>query len=208
MKNFGLKGNYFDVPNVVNTEIFKVKTIDSNNKFILLHASSMVKIKNINGILRVVKQLESKISSFHFYFIGGNAKDFIPEATKMKIDIKNVSFINFIPQTELIQYFQKANAFVLFSQTENLPCVILESFSCGTPVISTDVGGISEYFPDNFGILIEPNNEEELLASILKIHSNYKIEKPNIMHQYAVNHFSKEKICEVFTNLYLKSLKE
>jgi glycosyltransferase involved in cell wall biosynthesis len=204
MQAFGLEGNYFSVPNVVDTKRFIPKSKD-NKTFNLLHISSMAQVKNINGLLNSIKKLENKIPNFHFYIIGGNAEDYQPKAKELGVNLKQVTFINQVPHSEVVNYFQKADAFVLFSDVENLPCVILESFSCGTPVISTDVGGISEYFPKEYGLLIQPKNEEELVDSIVKV---YQSERPDAqkMHNYVVNTFSNEHICEVFTDLYLKSL--
>ena len=204
MQDFGLRGNYFKVPNVVDTHRFKAKE-KKNDTFTILHVSNMAKIKNIDGILRVIKQLETKITDFKFYMIGGNAANYKTNAVKLGINLNNISFINQVPHHEIPVYFQKVSIFVLFSDTENLPCVILESFSCGTPVISTDVGGISEYFPKDFGILIPSKNEKKLLNAILESYNKSNANTQE-MHQYVVNNFSKEQIANTFSKLYYKSL--
>jgi len=206
MQNYGLKGNYETVPNVIDTSLFSPKKEQTKKQFTLLHVSNMVGLKNVNGILRVVKKLETKLGSFHFYFIGGQATEYEKQATELAINLKQVTFINHIAHKELISYFQKADVFVLFSDIENLPCVIPEAFSCGTPVISSNVGGISEYFPDDFGILVAPNNEEQLLDAIVKLHTNYKVKSPVEMHEYVVANFSKAQISKAFTELYLQVL--
>ena len=115
--------------------------------------------------------------------------------------------MNQIPHTEIAKELRNSNLFVLFSNYENLPCVILESFSCGVPVISTNVGGISEYFPDNFGKLIIKNDEEKLKEEIL----NFYNKKNNVatkdeMHTYVKSLFSEQAIANNFTNLYYKTL--
>jgi len=192
------------VPNVVDTHRFKAKE-KTNDTFTILHVSNMAKVKNIDGILRVIKQLETKITDFKFYMIGGNAANYKTNAVKLGINLNNISVINQVPHHEIPAYFQKASIFVLFSDTENLPCVILESFSCGTPVISTDVGGISEYFPKDFGILIPAKNEKKLLNAILESYTKSNANTQE-MHQYVVNNFSKEQIAKTFSKLYYESL--
>ena len=106
----------------------------------------------------------------------------------------------------MVNYLKDASVFVLFSNYENLPCVILESFSCGVPVISTNVGGISEFFPKSFGKLISKNNKEELLNNLIKYYKNSTVDKEK-MHAYAVDNFSKEVIASKFSELYFKALK-
>jgi glycosyltransferase involved in cell wall biosynthesis len=66
---------------------------------------------------------------------------------------------------------QGADGFVLFSQYENLPCVLLEAWSCGLPVIATDVGGVGEHLggPDqdiDLGVLLQPEDEAGLSAAV------------------------------------------
>ena len=205
MQKLGLKGNYHRIPNVVDTERFIVDKTD-NDIFTILHVSSMAKVKNIEGLLRVVKRLEERIDSFKFQIIGGNAKNFISKAKELNINLDNLMFKNQVSHKEITAYFQKADVFVLFSDVENLPCVILESFSCGTPVISTNVGGISEFYPSNYGLLIEARDEDDLLNSILKVKTNFNVETPEKMHKYVVDNFSEKQIANEFSKYYYKAL--
>ena len=129
--------------------------------------------KNISGILNVVKKLQTSIPDFKLKLIGSNSSQYKQYAIKQNINLNHIDFINHIPHKEIIKHLQTANLFLLFSNFENLPCVILESFSCGTPVISSNVGGISDFFPDNFGKLINAGNEDELESEIINFY-NYK----------------------------------
>ena len=96
---------------------------------------------------------------------------------------------------------------VMFSNKENQPCVINEAFSCGLPVISTNVGGITEFFPKNFGIIIEKGNENDLYEAMAKcINGKVEFAKPKDMHQYAVNHFSIQIIAKELEKVYSKVL--
>ena len=74
--------------------------------------------------------------------------DFKDQLKKLDFKKAKIEFINHIPQQELVSHLQSASIFVLFSNYENLPCVILEAFSCGVSVIATKVGGIQEFFPN------------------------------------------------------------
>jgi len=206
MINFGLDGNYFPVPNVVDTSYFNLSKDSDSSKFIITHISGMGdECKNITGILNVIEKLQNKIPSIVFNLIGEDSKKYIPKIESL--NIKNINIIDQIPHLEVAEYLKKSKVFVLFSNYENLPCVILESFACGLPVVSTNVGGISEYFPQDFGTLINPRDEISLEKSILKIYnSETKLNKVK-MHLYAKENFSKESISTTFSNLYNKSLK-
>ncbi len=206
MKIFGFKGNYQVVPNVVDTNVFTPNNTPIK-KFTIVHISNMVDDhKNISGILNTLAKAQKEMESYEAIFIGTNSDKYRVLADELKLN--SVSFLDFLPHHELITYLQRASVFILFSNYENLPCVILESFSCGTPVISTDVGGISEFFPENFGKLIPLKSEDDLKSTLLDFyHKKYDIASKNKMHTYTVENFSPEYICKQFEKLYSLTLK-
>src|SRR5205809_3173925 len=80
------------------------------------------------------------------------------------------------PQQKLRQRLATANVFVLPSVVDaqggmdNLPTVIMEAMAAGLPVISTDVGGISEMVVQNeTGFLVRPGDAAELTGAIEKV---------------------------------------
>jgi len=206
MKQLGFNGNYCKIPNVVDTEVFTpIKNM--NETFTIIHISSLFDAhKNVSGMLEVAKKLEDEIGNFTWKFIGGTEDNFKDQLKKLDFRKAKIEFINHISQQEMVIYLQEASVFVLFSNYENLPCVILEAFSCGIPVISTNVGGISEYFPDDFGTLIEPKNEHELLEKLIN-YATKTIDNKDKMHAYAIQNFSKKAIANAFSELYYTSLK-
>ena len=205
MQQFRLKGNYKNIPNVVDTSLFKPQEKEKT-AFTVVHISSLLDDhKNVSGMLRVAKKLETEIGAFTWKFIGGTSKEFSSLISNLDFKRARIEFINHIHQQDLVEELQSSTVFVLFSNYENLPCVILESFSCGIPVIATNVGGISEFFPKNFGKLITVNNENELLESLLLYNNNLKIDAEK-MHKYAVKKFSKKVIAVQFSELYFTSL--
>lgn len=205
MQKNGLKGNYKTIPNVVNTSIFK-PTEEKKINFNIIHTSSLLeKQKNISGMLKVAKKLEEEIGHFTWKFIGGDSEPFKQLIHQLDFKKSSIEFYSHIDQPELVKHLQHASIFVLFSNYENLPCVILESFACGIPVIATDVGGIKEYFPSEFGTLIPKGNETELLNTLLALyHANTP--NPQKMQAYAKQNFSKKAIENQFSNLYQKCI--
>ncbi|MBT5289478.1 MAG: glycosyltransferase family 4 protein [Flavobacterium sp.] len=205
MLKSGLRGNYQIIPNVVNTTLFK-PTLKTSKVFTITHISSLLdKHKNISGMLRVAKQLEDCIDSFQWNFIGGTEDQFKNLIKNLDFKKNQVCFIDHIDHKKVPGFLNASDVFILFSNYENLPCVILEAFSCGVSVIATKVGGIQEFFPNEFGFLIDKKNEQQLLDKIISLYKEPKNQQP-IMHQYAIDNFSSEKICDSFTKLYREAL--
>ena len=90
----------------------------------------------------------------------------------------------------------------MFSNYENLPVVILESYACGVPVISTRVGGIHEHLHTGLGKLVEKQNEEQFLDELRSFLDNPDIYNKLEIRDYAVNHFSKEVIGKSLAKVY------
>ena len=58
------------------------------------------------------------------------------------------------------------------ARQEPLGRVLLEAAACGLPIVTTNVGGTPEIFPDGEAIVIEKDNAELLAQKITELHSN------------------------------------
>lgn len=59
-----------------------------------------------------------------------------------------------VPHHQIAEWFRAADATVLTSKSEGIPNVLLESISCGTPFVATDVGGIREIASEHHDLLV------------------------------------------------------
>lgn len=198
--------NYVVIPNVVDTEMFDLKqNRQPREKKQLVHLSCFTdKQKNISGILRVVDQLGKKRDDFELTLIG-DGEDFSEmkaAADEMGLTDRVVHFAGLKENDELVDLLSDADLMIMFSNYENLPVVILESYACGVPVISTRVGGIHEHLNRDLGKLTEPQNEEEFLFALdetLDHLDNFDRQK---IRRYAVDHFSREVIGRSLYGVY------
>lgn len=203
----GLKNdNYVVIPNVVDVEMFRPGEWQRNgNKKRIVHLSCFADIqKNISGILRVLKRLSEKRDDFECVMIGDGVdfemlKNYSDE---LGLTGKFVEFKGLKENEELAGLMAEADFMIMFSNHENLPVVILESYACGVPVISTRVGGIHEHMNDDLGRLTEPKNEEEFLETIEQTLDHPEQYSKQKLRDYAVNHFSNEVIGKSLYGLY------
>lgn len=209
MEAQGIKGRFRIIPNVVDTDLFNPKSFPGNPKPIFLHISMLLDShKNISGQLKAMKILAEKGYDFEFH-IGGNG-DLKPIEHFIKENNLNdyIKTFGSLRHAEVADKIRAADVFILFSFKENQPCVIIESFSVGTPVIASDVGGISEYFPENFGEIIPSNDIEKLVEKLEEIMVKKEFATPQKMHQYILENFSIQAIAHQFNEIYQKVLHE
>lgn len=70
-------------------------------------------------------------------------------------------------KAQIADAMRAAHLFVLPTKADNLPCVVLESHCCGTPVISMHVNGVPELITPQNGLLVAPQDPGALAAAIL-----------------------------------------
>jgi glycosyltransferase involved in cell wall biosynthesis len=206
--DFGIRGNFKVIPNVVNTEHFFLKAKNSTSQIKILHVSSLKnEHKNIFGILNVLKRASEKRRDFKLTIIGdGDIKPIFTYIKKIKLEKEFVEVKGKQPLAIIAKEMQDHDFFLLFSNYENLPCVIAESLVCGLPVLSSNVGGINEMINDRNGILVEPLNEEQLLISLNYMLDNFHLYSRKAIAAEAAKKYSYETVNKQFLGIYNKAL--
>lgn len=208
MAELGLKQKYRVVANVVETNLFKVKHKVKNEVKNILHVSTMDESqKNILGIFRTLKAISLVRDDFKLTIVSdgdiNEAKQLLLES---KLEERYVDFVGTKTPEEIVKYYQAADFFLLFSNYENLPCVIVESMSCGLPVVSSAIAGIPEHINETNGILVEAKNESQLKDAILNMLDNYNTYDRDKIREYAIKHFDYSSVGKQFLEVYKEVL--
>jgi len=201
--DFGIKNKFRVIPNVVNTSIFQPKA-NENEKVEILHISNLKdEHKNISGILNVILNLSSQRDDFTLTIAGnGDTDKFRKQAEALSIPKDIIHFEGEKTAEEVAQLMNKNDAFLLFSNYENLPCVIAESLVMGLPVLSTDVGGISEMITEDNGILVSKGNENELLKELNNLIDNINNYKSTAIANKAKEIYSYKTVGKNYFSIY------
>src|SRR5690606_38643911 len=180
-----------------------IKKKASNGKIKFLHLSSLKNDhKNIQGMLNIVKKLVEDKLDFEFHIGGTGDAHSIEEFSSNHHLEKTIFTFSALQYNQVAQKLNQFDAFILFSNYENQPCVQSESFACGLPFIATNVGGIAEFFPENFGIILEKGDEEGLFNAMKEVITGKEFAEKYEMHQYAVNNFSSQVLAQRFDKVY------
>jgi glycosyltransferase involved in cell wall biosynthesis len=97
---------------------------------------------------------------------------------------------------------QEADAFVLFSEMENAPCVISEALCCGLPVISSSVAGIPEMVNVENGLLVDSMDEAALTLAMEKAYLDHANWNRKAIAEDAASKYAQNAVAEVLDLSY------
>ena len=205
MINANYQAKYQIIPNVVDTDKFHIGELDTNkNNFTFLHVSTLDdSIKNVSGIIDAFEKIKHK--NMVLKIIGDGPVDWIIKKVSTLKTKNTVIVESEKTHDQIAEEMQKADVFVLFSNIENLPLVLIESISSGTPFIATKVGGIPELFNNELGRLVDAGSIGQLLSEM-----NFMVENPNFFNpssirSYAIKNYSNEEVGKKFNDLYIEN---
>jgi glycosyltransferase involved in cell wall biosynthesis len=207
MENCGLQHqNFVIINNVVDCEVFKPSGIEpSNHLKIFSHISCFDnKAKNVTGIIHAIYELSKRRNDFLCMMVGDGLDKAEVERLTEQLGLKDryVKFTGLLEGKMLVEAFNQSAFTILFSNYENMPVVIPESFACGKPVISSNVGGIAEIINTSNGLLVESGNEKALTEAIdfmLNKGQQYDSEQIRL---FAVSLFGSEAVRQQLADLY------
>lgn len=211
MQSHGLIGHYAVIPNVVDTNLFVPSTIKSQKeKKTVFHISNFAPAaKNVKGLLEVVHKVANQRLDFEVWIIGDSPErpSLEKKAEQLGVLNKTVFFKGIKEGEELIRLIQSADFLLMFSSYENQPCVIIESMACGKPVLATHTGGIPELVNSSRGLLSPPKDVVLMAERLNEMLDNFSTFSPKALRQFAVDHFSYEKVGQQILEVYLSTTK-
>jgi glycosyltransferase involved in cell wall biosynthesis len=177
------------VPNGVDVDKFKPGnfTQKKNTIFFLSLLDEFHGYKGLDYLLNALQIVKKTIPDVKL-IVGGKGvlmDRYIKTAQSMGLS-DNVEFHGFIPDDRMAEYYSSASIFVLpsiSSLQEGFGIVALEALACKTPVITTDIVGISsDLVMEKAGLSIPPKDHEALAESIITL-----LEDAEMMNQMGEN---------------------
>jgi len=208
LEKFGIDGPFEVIPNVVDTQLFALSEKERSDPKKILHVSTLNDDhKNVVGILNVIDRLRKKRNDFKLTLAGNKYGDkHLNYAKKLGIEENLLSIKEEIPLEDIADLMEEQEIFVLFSNYENLPCVISEAHASGMVVIGTNVGGVSEMIDSNNGFVIEAKDEDALFEKLDYLLDHLKNFKAKEIAKTAAEKYSYKSVANQFYNIYQKIL--
>ena len=158
-------------PGPKNTQL--LKRYGLSNSTVLLTVSRLSAQeqgwKGIDDVLEVLPELAKKVPNLSYFIVGDGTDRARLEEKASKLGIRDrVIFAGHISEQEKAEYYRLADAFVLAGREEGFGIVYLEAMACGLRVVGSKADASRETLRNGeLGIIVDPNNRNELCEGIL-----------------------------------------
>ncbi|EAZ89310.1 glycosyltransferase family 4 protein [Crocosphaera chwakensis] len=145
----------------------------ATDQFLAVCVASLQPRKNQKILLDVFPQLKTIMPNLKLFLIGPISLDSfwgksLLEQIKSKELSEHIEYLG--TRDNAKEFIYAADVLLLPSLAEAMPCVILEAMALKTPVIASNVDGISELIQNNHtGFLFSPKEPQSLVESFKKM---------------------------------------
>ena len=208
------------LPNWIDLENFKInravsekirKDIDpSGRNKILLFVHRLTKRKGAHYLPEIISGLKNE--NVILAVIGDG-----PERLSVEADIKKrglsvrARFLGNVPNRDIADYFGAADVFVMPSEEEGFPHVLLEAMASGTPFVSFSVGGIKNIIPAECRkFVVTFGDKNGFINKVREIlyYNRTEIEQLSDIEKNWVKKFNLPAVIEEFKNLLYHNPKQ
>ena len=189
----------------------------NENEFVLLSVGRHVPRKKFDLVIKAVSEIKKLKPSLNikYILIGDGQETLNLKNLTEQLNLENqIEFLGSCDIEKRNKYYKLSDVFLMPVQTkkndiEGFGIVFLEANYYKVPVIGTATGGIVEAIIDGeTGLLIKPNDLNDLVEKILYLYENENVRKKmgEKGHNRVINEFSWQKIVDdyihVFKNTY------
>ena len=192
----------FVLPNPVANEFLTFeRNYETKDKYVITAAGRLKAQKNFEMLISVCAELSKKYDDIILNIYGEgdsyNKLSELIEALGVADRIKLMGRSN-----NLLPVYTESDLFVLSSNYEGMPNVLLEAMACGTPCVSTDCPtGPSEMIEnEKNGLLVSVNDYEQMTRAIEFMYNNRErsFEMGRAAKQFVKENFSVSQISAEF----------
>lgn len=202
---FSKKGytNVIHIPNSIEIKEypFSKKQFDVPR---LLWVRSFAKIYNPALAIKVLKLLKETYPDAQLCMVGPDSDGSLMEVEDLARELNvEVKITGKLTKQEWIVLSNQYNIFINTTNFDNTPVSVIEAMALGLPVISTNVGGMPFLINNTInGVLVQPNNEDQMAKAIIKLLNN-DVKRNQIINnaRIKVEQFDWQKVKKLWTDV-------
>ena len=210
---FGIQRDIKVIPNFIDIDKYERKhnnceknVISEGDEKIIVHISNFRPLKRIIDVIKIFKKINSEISS-KLIMVGDG-----PEKKKAKDYLRKNNLKNrviFLGKTnEVDEILCSSDLFLLPSEKESFGLAALEAMALKVPVISTNIGGLSELnINGNSGYTSDIGDIDSMASNAIKILSDKSLKKKYSSQAFEnAKKYDIKKIIPLYESVYQEAL--
>jgi N-acetyl-alpha-D-glucosaminyl L-malate synthase BshA len=197
------------ISNFVDTQLFAPNAGEGRHPTVpqAVHVSNFRAVKRVPWLMQAFA-IATRERKANLMLVGDGPDQSACRTLARKLEIADrVRFLG--ERDALPELLAPANVFVLSSSDESFGLSALEAMSCGTPVVATRVGGVSEVVDDGVtGLLAEPDDIEGFAANLARMlfEPELAARMGRAARAVAETRFAREKVVGRYEALYRRLL--
>ncbi|MDB9528197.1 glycosyltransferase family 4 protein [Oscillatoria sp. CS-180] len=153
----------------VEPDLFQPKQHEGQGNH-LLYVGRLAAMKGLPVLFEAMDKLKDQLPDLKLTVVGDGGERSDIEAIAQELDLSDrIDFVGYKSQTEVREYLQTADIFVLPSFAEGVPVVLMEAMAAGVPVLTTRIAGVPELVTHNESGWLVPPGDTVALADGLKM---------------------------------------
>jgi glycosyltransferase involved in cell wall biosynthesis len=214
-------GKLFTLINTFNIDKLKITkdTLElkrelglGKDNLIIGNIASLCPRKGQDILIKAFKIINHKFPSTRLIFIGSEIPEFKEKLLNLMRSLALSEKVFFLGKKDNIaNYLNIMDVLAFSSLFEGIPLAMLEAMYMQVPVVSTNVGGVSEVIRDNeTGILVPAQDPGVLSDSIIDLLSNTdkRINLVRAAREEVMNRFRPQRYIEDLESLYSQIIQE
>ncbi len=154
----------------INVNLFKPNNV--TKEYDIIFVGRLAEVKRLDKLIKATKEIVQKIPNVKICIVGSG-----PLEITLKTQVKeynltsNFDFVGL--QSNIYEWLNKAEIFVMTSDSEGLPCAMMEAMSCGLLCLGPDVNNMADLLVEGeTGYLFQTNDIEELSNKLIYLLEN------------------------------------
>ena len=202
--SFGLKATA--IYNLIDTSKFRFRERVPLRP-VFLSNRNLESHYGVDRVLRAFALVQEKLPEASLTIAGDGSQSRALKTLAEDLGLRNTSFIGQVAPFAIADVYDAADIFMNGSEIDNQPLSILEAFSCGLPVVTTDAGGIPDIVEDGrTGMVVACGDYAELANRAMKLLNDPVLTKQIVEHaRQECLKYSWEAVRDAWMNVYHSS---
>jgi len=120
---------------------------------------------NVACTIRAFRVVQDRHPDATLTLVGGGPQESALRTLVRDLGLRNVTFTGRVPPDAIASYYIDNDIYIQSPDIDNMPTSVIEAYTCGLPVVSTEAGGMPAILTSGVHGLLAPLNDHLTLAS-------------------------------------------